>query len=297
VKTIDELIDALSSSSCSIEDALIKAQILAHGLGDKEMTAWVKAELSGYPSGTDVPDYRMQVLTVIGTIGNGVYFYKDQRLPLSSLTPAQKAALVEQRVRQGVGAVEHLCKQEDEGKRFAITVQPEWFGPLSKLCTPGYSVQQAYAHPPPGGARQILTEIRSRLLDFALQLRDRVPAGTDPAELKTAVGPEVVRSLFENAMGANITVIFNSGAIGHVSTDIRVNDLESLNRALSQEGISKEGLTQLEGAIAKDANAQEHGSKKLGKAVLDWIADTTKGVAKTGAQTAVKAALQHFYGF
>jgi hypothetical protein len=297
MKTIDDLIDALSTSTCSVEDALIKAQVLAHGLGDQEMTAWVKAELSGYPYGTDVPDYRIQLLTVIGTIGNGVYFYKNQTLPLSGLTPEQRDDLIEQRVRQGVGAVEHLSNQEDAGNRFAIPVQPEWFGLLSKFCTPGYSVQHAWAHPPPGGARQILTQIRTRLLDFALQLRDRVPAGTETAELKTAVEPELVRSLFQNAIGSNITVIFNSGAIGHVSTEIRVNDVESLKGALSHEGISNEDLGRLEAAIAKDANAPEHSSKKFGKAVLEWVGDTTKTLTKAGVETAVKAALRCYYGF
>lgn len=297
MKTIDELIDILSSSPCNLEDALIKAQVLAHVLGDPEMSAWVRAELSGYPSQTEVPDYRIQMMTILGTISNGVYTHEDQALPLSDLTERQRDLLSKQHVRQGVGALEHLAKSEDAGGRFAIPLQPLWYGVLSKRCSIGYSVQQAYAHPPPGGARQILTQIRTRLLDFALQLRDRVPAGTEPAELETAVGSEVARALFENAMHSNITVVMNSGSVGHISTEIRVNDLNALKNVLSQQGIGSDELAQLEQAITQDDHAPEHESKAFGKSVLKWLGDTTKSLAKAGTETAVKAALKHYYGF
>src|SRR5690606_27013046 len=49
MKLVEDLISILSAERPRLEDALIKAQILAHRLGEDELRAWVDSELRGYP--------------------------------------------------------------------------------------------------------------------------------------------------------------------------------------------------------------------------------------------------------
>ena len=298
MKIIDDLIDTLSQPGCAMEDALIRAQVLAHQLGDSEMAAWVKAELEGYPDDTPVPHYRSQLLTLTGTIGNGYYFYKNQTLPVIGLRDSLRDSLTMRNVRQGVGGIEHLAKKEDEGEQFAVPVPPEFYGSLSKMCSEGYAVQQAWAHPPAGGARQILTQVRTRLLQFALNLRDRVPTETSPGQLKDAIPDGEVRSLFNNAMNSNITVVVNSGSIGQLSSDVNVvNNEAALMESLAKLGITDDELKGLDAAIKADAGVVEHKRKSVGPAVANWIGETLKAATKAGVDALVKGAIHGYYGF
>lgn len=297
MQMIDDLIDALSASGCSMEDALIKAQVLAARLGDSEMSSWVKAELTGYPSGSNVPPYRLQTLTLTGTIGNGLQFYRNQALPTAHLSDREREYLTHQSVRPGVGAIDHLARQEDKGERFAVPVAPEFYGILSKQCSAGFRVTEAWGHPPAGGTRQIITQIRSRLLEFVLALRDRVPAEAKPSELRDVVPLDVSRSLFDNTIGSNITVVVNSGTMGNVAPSINHNDLSALKTFLHEQGIDASKIDQLEEAIKEDHGSLEHAKKRLGHAVAQWLGDVTKTAIKVSTETAVKLALRSYYGF
>lgn len=298
VKTIDDLIDILSTSNGSIEDALIKAQVLAHRLGDAELAGWVKAELTGYPDDMDVPLYRARRGVVMGTISDGYREARDVTLPLSGLTNEQHALLLERPIREGIGEIDYLAQREEAGKQMAHPIDPIWFGLLSKGLSEDYGVQQAWIHPPLGSWRQIVTQVRTRLLDFALKLQDKVPSDTSPSELKSLFQLPELHHLFRDAVGSPITFVFNTGAIGEVSSDILVqNNFPALKLLLAQQGIDSEQIGQLEQAINEDHGASEHTKKKLGHSVAEWLGDLTKSTVKAGAETAIKAALNHFYGF
>lgn len=298
VKTIDDLIDTLSASNGSIEDALIKAQVLAHRLGDAELTAWVKAELRGYPDSMDVPEYRARRGVVMGTVSDGYREARDVTLPLSGLTNEQHALLLAQPVREGIGEIDHLARNEEAGKRMAHPIDPVWFGLLSTGLNEDYGVQQAWIHPPVGYWRQIVTQVRVRLLDLALKLQDKVPPDTSPSELKGLVSLPELHHLFRDVVGSPITLVFNAGAIGEISPDIRMqNNLPALKSVLAQEGVDPERIGQLVQAIKEDTKAPEHTEKKLGQSVAKWLGDLAKSAVKAGAETTIEVALHHFYGF
>ena len=56
MKLIDDIIDLLTEAgNGNLQNAFIKAQVLAHKLGDAELGAWVRSELVGYEDAADVP--------------------------------------------------------------------------------------------------------------------------------------------------------------------------------------------------------------------------------------------------
>ncbi|MGF6527636.1 AbiTii domain-containing protein [Variovorax sp. PvP013] len=68
---LNEITDRLSSNSPSLEDALFKAQVLAHRLGEQDMKQWVSNELKGYPDRENLPTYRVVPVTVMANLSNG----------------------------------------------------------------------------------------------------------------------------------------------------------------------------------------------------------------------------------
>lgn len=297
MKTIDDLIEILSAPNPSLEDALIKAQVLAHRLDDAELAAWVRAELTGYSDEMQVPEYRARRGVVMGTVSDGYHEARDFTLPLSGLTDEQHALLMGRPVREGIGEVEHLARRDEAGKRLAHPIDPAWFGLLSKGLSEDFFVQQAWIHAPLGYWRQLVTQVRTRLLDFALKLRDKVPPDTSPTELKSLIPVSELHHLFRDVVGP-VTFVINTGAIGEVSSDMRMqNNLSALRSALAKKGIDDEQISELERAINDDASAPEHADKKLGQSVVKWLGDVSKTAVKAGTETAIKAALKHFYGF
>ncbi|PMQ04220.1 hypothetical protein DyAD56_16145 [Dyella sp. AD56] len=296
MQSIDDLINALSDTSVSLTSSLLRAQVLAHQLGDQELLGWVKGELSGYRDDSPLPAYRARRGITQGTISDGFRTLSDCTLSTAKMDEQQRAYFLSP-IRSGIGELEHQARREIEGKEFAVPVDPVWFPLLDYGLNEDFSVQQAWLRSPAGFFGQIVTEVRSRLLDFALQLRDKVPADAAPSTLKDAIAMPDLRNMFHSAMGNTITLVINAGNAGDVSTAILLkNNLAALKSELSKHGIDSDQLEDLGYAIEEDSDEPQHGDKKLGRSVLAWLGDVTKSSLKSGTEVAIKAALEHFYG-
>ena len=79
MKLIDEIIDLLSNTDTELENALIKAQVLAHKLGEKEIGAWIKSELVGYEDPTTVSYTHLRAHETRGNLVCRLLLEKNQR--------------------------------------------------------------------------------------------------------------------------------------------------------------------------------------------------------------------------
>jgi hypothetical protein len=306
MQLIQDLIDELRKSDSPIENALIHAQVLAHKLGDKEMAAWVAAELNGYEYTASVPPYREVRLQVVGTVTNGHWVHQDQPIILSTLTPEAREALTLRKTVEGVSAIQEWAAREAEKKNLAIQVSAQRCAQLSKAYREGYYVHTAHAVPGLGVFRQILTQIRSRLLTFALNLQDHVPAEASADHIKTNLGANTVNDIFRGAVfGDNATVIVGtSNAVRGVTNNVVRNDFSSLANSMQRLGVQDDDIEELRAAIDADEGSPDHDNEAFGKRVRGWIGGMaskagTKAwetVAATGV-TGLYAALKAHYGW
>lgn len=82
------------------------------------------------------------------------------------------------------------------------------FGEFDKGLDNGYQVQTAWACYPAGAMIQIVTEVKSRLLEFLLELSEKFPEEVDPNNIKIRSKEVNVSEIFKNTMfGDNATVI------------------------------------------------------------------------------------------
>lgn len=300
MQLVDEIIELLSASKPSLENALFKAQVLAHKLGEEELKKWVDSELKGYPDQEALPPYRVLLVTVMGNFSNGAYRYTDQPLPIMKVDKRLRDKLETTHLTQSIAVIEKWSKSESD---LSIVIAPEMYGELSKGLGGGYAVERAWGKHSVGAMLQVVVEVRSRLLDLALQLSDRIPREPETSQIKAVSKEVAVGEIFRNAVfGDNATIVVGGGSIQGITNSIVKNDFASLAVALRQQRVPEEDIVTLQGAISDDANSPAQ-AQGLGPRVRQWIGSM---VAKAGsaawevgigtASNILGAALAAYYG-
>ncbi len=303
MKLLSEIIELLSSSEPSIQNALFKAQVLAHQLGEAEMAAWVGSELRGYSIGGDLPSYRVLHVTVMGTVSNGVYRYVDQPIPMMKVDPRLREKLEIRRVTQSIVVVEEWARKAED---LTIVIPPENYHFMRKGIDKSFEIERAWGKHSVGDLAQIVIEVRSRLLELALQVQARIPQEPAPETIKEVSREASVSQVFRNAVyGNNNTIVVGGGSIQNVANSIVLNDVESLVGLLKKQGIDDTDVADLRSALAADVESEEvKGRKGFGPAVRRWIGKMLGKAAEGGWEIALSAAggvlgtaLAAYYGF
>jgi hypothetical protein len=302
LKIIEEIIEILSSEGGSLNDALFKTKVLLHRLGEKELVEWVNLELQGYKDPETLPEYRKIPMTIMGNISNGAYRYTDQILPTAHLKEPLRSNLEKTNLMQSIAVLEgYAC----DDKNLSISVAPEIYHLLSEALGNGYNVERAWGKHSVGGMVQVVTEVKSRLLDFVLELSERMPEELNREEMRAASRQKNVSDLFSHTViGDNATFVIGDNNVQHVENNISVNDFESLASELAKHNVAAKDIDGLRAAIRDDEGSEEHNQKSFGKNVSAWIgkmiekaANASWAIGVGAAGNMLAGAISSFYGF
>lgn len=254
---LDEIIDLLSRKDGSINDALLKTKILLHKIGHKELTEWVNHELNGYPEDVNLPEYRLLPAQVLANISNPRMRYTSHPIPLGHLDDDKRETLETARMGDSLAVLEKLT--EKEGRlQSQIPMDLNWT--LGQGLGNGYNVEQAWCSIEQSRVAQIFIQVRSRLLDFMLELQDQIGPDVSDSEVKVRAAPIDAAGLFNSAIfGDNTTIVVgnnNSQDIQNIS--VRAGDFDALAKELRGSGVSQNDIDSLADAIREDGHASEH---------------------------------------
>src|SRR5574343_3289 len=190
MKIIDDLINELTDKNAHLTDILIKTKVLAFKLKNAELIAWVDSELNGYTVNT-LPDYRQIPCQVIGTISNGFQRANNFPIPLTALDDEMKKMMLTVQLVQSISVLDQFVHSES-GDKMTMNVPPEMYGYLSKDFDNNFVIE--YARREVGKAQiiQVLTAIRTKLLDFLLKLNEEVGETEDIKPRTEGKAKEVV---------------------------------------------------------------------------------------------------------
>jgi predicted transcriptional regulator len=302
MKIVDEIIEVLSSEGSSLNDALLKTKVLLHRLGEKELVGWVNLELQGYKDSDALPDYRKISMSVRGNISNGAYRYADQALPTGHLKEPLKSRLDKTNLMQSIAVLESYA---DDDNNLSVSLAPEIYQHLSEPFGNSFEVEQAWGKHSLGGMLQVVTEVKSRLLGFVLELSDRIPEELDRDGMKEASQQQNISDLFNNTViGDNATFVIGDNNVQNVKNNISLNDFDSLAAELVRHQVAAEDIEELRDAIAADEGANEHKDKSFGSNVNTWIgkmvgkaASSSWAVSVGAAGSLAATAIKTYYGF
>jgi len=161
----------------------------------------------------------------------------------------------------------------------------------------GMNLNRAWQELPGSVIVALLEQVRTRVLRFALDIKDSL---AEDATSIAAVPAEVVeRSVVNNIFNGNVLIASNIEYTSQIThQNVSAGDFASLSRALEQIGISDEGIKAL-----ADVQAEEPSGSGLGERAKGWLADVGKYIGKEGAKVGIEVAkraamkwLMQYYG-
>ena len=300
---INEIIDALSSQSGSLTDALLKTKVLLHKIGHQELVEWVNNELNGYSSNDNLPEYRILPAQVLVNASNMAYQITSHPIPLGHLTKEQRESVETAKMHESLAVLEKLV--EKSGGHLQASIPMEANGILGRGLSNGYIIQRAWCEIGQASVAQIFVQVRSRLLDFILGLQDQLGDNVSEQEIKQKADSFDASSLFNNAIfGNNTTIVVGANNKQQVTNITVKGDFHTLAEELRQHGITEPDISSLELAIKNDNEAPELIEKKFGPSVRVWLqgmlskaVDSSWQIELGVASSLLATALQNFYGW
>lgn len=290
---LDEIITLLGDQDAKLSDALIKTKILLHQIGKKELAEWVNNELNGYPETAELPSYRILPSEVKVNAASYGWLFNDHPIPTGHMSDFFKEHFLKARMRQSLSILEDFATKTKGSLHRAIPM--EYNGNLSEKLEDGVYVTSAWCTTPLHDVKGILTQVRSRLLDFMLELKDSLgDLSLTDATLKSEVSKLDTTSMFQQAVFGGTTNIFvGNQNLQQLQINVKEGDINTLTQSLTDAGIEAEDIQALKAAIADD--------EKSGKASLEghtgsWLmrmlTKAAKGGLKIGSEVASKVLVE-----
>lgn len=301
---LEEIIAILSSGDEGTTNALLKTKVLLYTIGKKDLATWVNHELHGYPNEALLPDYRVVTTRVLATITNGYSIYKAFHLPISYLDDDDYEDATTSNVRLSISQIEQLVINAGENQELQQPIPIDYAHlKYRKHIDKGYWITACYKEIALHNFTSIMTQVRSRLLDFVLELSDHVSSVSGTAAMTEKLKNFDASSLFNSAIfGDNTVINLGDNSSFNIANNVSKNDLDALKQHLVTEGISSEDVDDLEVAINYDGPIAPR-SKNYGSAVGQWFsgmiskaANGTAGIGVAAVTDLLSSALKKYYG-
>ena len=262
----NEIVALLSSESGSLTDALLKTKVLLHKIGHKELVSWVDDELSGYGRDKELPPYRKLRGRLVGDICNAIQTIPRQHLPISHLPKQLAASVKETGMKDSIRVLEKYARAKDA---LGVPIAPELNQYFTNGLAAGHWVERAMIQIEPTQVLHSITEIRTRLLSFVLELQDNL-GDTSESNMKEQGMKLDASALFQNAViGNNATFVIGNNNTTKLKHSIQKGNFSSLAQALEGQGVGPSEIADLRQAIERDA--QDAPGSEDGPAVRSWM--------------------------
>lgn len=295
----------VTNSSVPISDILRKAKILASLLGNDKLKRWADAELAGYKSVDDLPDYRKLTPMNFGTFaGSFGKMAKNLQIPISSLPSEVKKFALNLDMRQGIKEIETLTAQTT-AERFRVP----WPAEAVLLARDHIPMSddsvlvEAWKPITESQLDGILDQVRNRLLDFLLELEHTYPEVMNSENAIRAAGDDSTQNIVMTTIyGGQNTVATGTNVAQNITNNVSLGNIQSLVSRLRSTGLDNDLLNELEAAVAKDGERQqqngfgEHVTSWMGKAMGKAMNGTWKIVISTMPRVLQEALFQYYGG-
>jgi AbiTii len=268
MQLLDEIITLLSDQKGSLTDALLKTKVVMHKIGHKELAEWVNDELNGYAKGKEVPPYRIIPSRPYAQLRDIAFVYNNQALPTGHLKSEEREYLTVNKMRESIAVLEGYSKHEGH---LMSPLPPEFHKRLGKVLTQGIWIESAWIQTEPSQIVNTVVEVRSRLLDFALGLQDKL-GDVKESEVKEAAKGIDAPGMFQHTVfGDNTTIVIGNQNTTNIKNLVKKGDFASLAATLKERGVADGDVQELQVAITSDAGQVDAETKTFGPAVRGWM--------------------------
>ena len=228
--------DSAIDSSVDLATLLRKCKVLAARLGNEDFKRWIDNELSGYDSKDDLPEYR--ILNVNskghfgGPFGSGL---RNADIPLMCLPEHFRESLGHSYMMEPVAAMASLVANGKSGS-LQEPWNPDLVAHFGNRIYERMVCMQAWKVIPASAIVAALDTVRTRVLNFVLEIEAQNPAAGEAMSNERPVPQETVQHIFNTYITGDVQNL-SSG-----STNVSQN-------ANMQKGVDQEVFTKLLDAI------------------------------------------------
>jgi hypothetical protein len=191
------------------------------------------------------------------------------------------------------------------GKSVQTNPTTSYNGIFGKGLSNGFMIQRAWRSISKPNVAQVFVQVRSRLLDFVLELKEQIGNDVSEQEIKHLGGSIDASSLFNNAIfGNNTTIVVGNNNAQDVTNIISLGNFTGLAEFLKKHGVGESNIAELETAINADGQSLEVAQKRFGPAVKAWLqmmlskaVDASWNIELGVASSLLASALERYYGW
>ncbi|HLX12719.1 MAG TPA: hypothetical protein VKS81_07895 [Bacteroidota bacterium] len=294
---VQEIIEELTDGSSNLNGALLKTKVLAYKISNKSILDWVDAEIGGYDDVDSIPDYRVTIGTIIGNLSNGFQRVSNYPIPILGLDSEMHSLLTRPKLGQSVSSLEHFVR-DSSSSQLISWIPPEGYGLLSKGLANGFVVEYAAVEIYKDRVVQVLNSIRSKLLDFMLQIEKEY----HDKDISRAMSDKIETIFTTTVIGNNNVIAAGDGNVQLVTINNSKGDFKELSKLLKAHEVESVDIKDLETII--DNDAPDPKNRMFGPKVKQWmkkmIGKAIDGSWKVGIEVAAKIlgeAISRYYGF
>lgn len=301
---LQDIITLLSNGDEGTTNALLQTKVFLYSIGKKDLSPWIDHEINGYPSIKDAPEYRVVKARILANLNNGFRHYNSFQLPLAYLSKKDYKDAHESVVTMSISQIEQLVINAGDNPNLQQHI-PLDLARLKycKSIDDSYEITTCYKEIALHSFTGILTQVRSRLLSFLLELSDQTAGMPEEKSMADKLRKVDTDSIFHSAIFGDNTVI----NLGHessftINNQVCKGDLPALKRTLTEKGISETDVNDLEAAIIADGPIAPR-SNSYGKNVSTWFsnvitkaANGTLGIGVTVATEVLTDSLKRYFG-
>lgn len=241
INWINNIVNDLTNPDYRLSNTILKVKVLALKSNNEKLKSWVQNEINGYKD-LDVPDYRV---IKVGIYGNMVQdrgfgeFQTRQEFPLSiyHLSEEIQESLRTAKIKGSIADLEEMVIAKGE---YSIVVPPMLYSELSAAFKNDWKIETAWQSIPKNIIQGIIVKIKSKLIDFLVEISEVIGQGENISILKDQPN---VDNIFDKTIGqiigdtVNISVgteniqSINSGE--YSSSNVAIGN--NINQSITQD--------------------------------------------------------------
>lgn len=271
---IKELIKDLSYDKISLNQALMRAKLIAFEINNEDFKSWINKELNGYNNGDKLPEYRIipcDIFAVLEAYGQKKLVPYD----LSTIDKDLEGKIYKMEVQQSVSIIENGLKDTDE--TYGYQDFPAKMVQLLREMSNNNYIVSVKRRIQLSQSEHILNLTKQKLIDTLLDLDKAFPNLKDNYQ-NTKENIEKTNTIINNHIyGENASSAIGVGDnFSQNISNIYNNKIETILSDLKKIGIPDEDLEEVKEIVTNETD-KTNVSKKL----MTWVGKmATKAVEK-----------------
>ncbi len=255
-----EIQAAAIDSAVPLATLLRKCKVLAARLGNAEFKQWIEDELNGYRSADSLPPYRKLHVNSKGHFSGPFHSgLRNADIPLSCIPEKFRESLSQSHMKEPIAALEALVAKSDSGTAMEPW-NPDLVAHVGGRIYEGMNCMQAWKVIPISAVVAALDSVRTRVLNFVLEIEAEAPDAGEAAPNSNPVPQEKVHQIFNTYISGNVQNLATA------STNVRqyatFNDanpqlFRDILAALSKSGADAPVVEKASGAVEEMKQARD----------------------------------------